>query len=393
MLVLVPGHAELLRRKGRHKDQSRQRIHDRRGRRRRCAAWLSSSGGLLEIGPQEVSRAFPQIFAFTFRIGPTGAFGTSTEAPPGGPAAVSSAWSILQEMRRDSGRVVALRTQIGPAGSLGLGALISEVRDPEAARMSSKMRVALAVFLGLLLVLLTSTAFVWPDHTVAWATVLEAGILAVAALFAWSQLAETRELRLAQTRPYVVAYIHPNPIAHTILDLVIANVGKTVARSIRLSVTPPLSDASGPAASFPGSHWAAFDSGIPTLAPGQQLSCLWAQSTTVLAENATAPKHHSVTITYAGDPPSRRTYSDEYALDVGAFFGLMRVAAKTQDDEVRALEAIRDVLGRWTESDGVRTYTEGLVEHRDRRDEEIRTLLKRPESEGGSTSDPEKSEP
>jgi hypothetical protein len=71
----------------------------------------------------------------------------------------------------------------------------------------------------------------------------------------------------------------------------------------------------------------------------------------------------------------------------------MRVAAKTQDDEVRALEAIRDVLGRWTESDGVRTYTEGLVEHRDRRDEEIRTLLKRPESEGGSTSDPEKSEP
>jgi hypothetical protein len=255
--------------------------------------------------------------------------------------------------------------------------------------MWSKPRVAVTVVLGALLVLLASTAFVWPDHTVAWATVLEAGILAVAALFAWSQLAETRELRLAQTRPYVIAFIHPDPIAHTILDLVIANVGKTVARSIKLTFTPALSDTSGPAASFPGAHWAAFDSGLPTLAPGQQLSCLWAQSTTVLADNVTAPRQHSVTITYAGDAPAQRGYSDQYVLDVGAFFGLMRVAGKTQDDEVRALEAIREVLASWTEGDGVHTYVEGLAEHRDRHSEEIRTLLKRPKGEGGSSLEAE----
>jgi hypothetical protein len=102
----------------------------------------------------------------------------------------------------------------------------------------------------------------------------------------------------------------------------------------------------------------------------------------VLAENATAPKQHSVTITYAGDPPSRRAFSDEYVLDVGAFFGLMRVAIKTQDDEVRALEAIRDVLGRWTERDGIRAYTEGLTEHRDRRDTKLRSLVTRAKGEG-----------
>jgi hypothetical protein len=256
--------------------------------------------------------------------------------------------------------------------------------------MWSRTRVVLTIFLAVVLAVLASTAFALPGVTVAWATVLEAGILAVAALFAWNQLAETRELRLAQTRPYVIAFIHPDPIAHTILDLVIANVGKTVARSIKLTFTPALSDASGPAASFPGAHWAAFDSGLPTLAPGQQLSCLWAQSTTVLAEDATAPRQHSVTITYAGDAPAQRDYTDEYVLDVGAFFGLMRVAVKTQDDEVRALEAIRDVLASWTEGDGVRTYAEGLAEHRDRHDDAIRTLLSRPKGESGSTSEAER---
>ena len=56
-----------------------------------------------------------------------------------------------------------------------------------------------------------------------------------------------RDTRLAQTRPYVIAYIHPHSTAHTIIDFVIANVGKTAARNVRLLFEPPLSDTSGPA--------------------------------------------------------------------------------------------------------------------------------------------------
>ena len=98
-------------------------------------------------------------------------------------------------------------------------------------------------------------------------------------------------------------------------------------------------------------------------------------ATTVLADGATVTKSQTVTIAYAGDLPERRLYSDQYVLDVGALFGLTKVAPKTQDDAIRALEGIRDVLNKWTERDGVRTYTEGLLDHRERHEEEIRTIL------------------
>ena len=148
-----------------------------------------------------------------------------------------------------------------------------------------------------------------------------------------------------------------------------------MARDIKLTFAPQLSDTDGPAASFPGVRWVAFDTGLPLLAPGQRFESLWAQATTVLADGATVTKSHTVTIAYAGDLPERRLYSDQYVLDVGALFGLTKVAPKTQDDAIRALEGIRDVLNKWTERDGVRTYTEGLLDHRERHEEEIRTIL------------------
>jgi hypothetical protein len=243
--------------------------------------------------------------------------------------------------------------------------------------MWTRRRLCLAVGLALLLVALAASAVAVPGRVVAWATVLEAGVLAVAALFAWNQLAEMRQARIAQTRPYVIAYIHPNPSAHTIIDFVIANVGKTVARDIKLTFAPKLSESSGPATSFSGAHWAAFDSGLPTLAPGQQLSCLWANALTVFATDAVAPRRHDVTITYSGDIPARSNYSDEYVLDVGAFFGLMKVGAKGTDDAVRVLESIRDSFKRWTETDGVRVYVEELLKHRERREQEIGESIER----------------
>lgn len=125
--------------------------------------------------------------------------------------------------------------------------------------MWSTRRVGVVVVLAVLLVALASSALALPTRVVAWATVLEAGVLAVAALFAWNQLAEMREARVAQTRPHVIAYIHPNPNAHTIIDFVIANVGKSVARDIKLTFAPKLSESSGPAASLSGAHWIAFE--------------------------------------------------------------------------------------------------------------------------------------
>ncbi len=255
--------------------------------------------------------------------------------------------------------------------------------------MWTRGRVVIASGLAVIFVALGGVALVAPAEVTAWATLLEAGILAVAALFAWSQLAEMRETRLAQTRPYVIAYIHPNSTAHTILDFVIANVGKTAARNVRLVFEPPLSDTSGPAASFSNAHWAAFESGLPLLAPGQQLSCLWAQATIVFDDKTTAVKKHVVSISYSGGLPADSAYVDEYVLDAEAFFGLMRVAGKGADDAVRALEEIKSTLSKWTERDGVRIYSEPLSELRERRAEEIQEFLRRREKgKQGSAAPP-----
>lgn len=236
---------------------------------------------------------------------------------------------------------------------------------------------AIALGVAIMFVVLGVVARVAPGEVTAWATLLEGAILTVAALFAWSQLAEMRETRLAQTRPYVIAYIQPNPTAHTIIDFVIANIGSTTARNVTMSFTPPLSDTSGPAASFPNAHWSAFESGLPLLAPGQQLSCLWAQSTTVFGDETTAVRRHVVSISYSGDIPARSTYSGEYVLDTGAFFGLMGIAGKGAEDAVRALEEIKSILSKWTDRDGVRIYSESLSELRQRRAEEIHEFLRR----------------
>lgn len=173
------------------------------------------------------------------------------------------------------------------------------------------------------------------SRVTAWATVFEAGVLLAAALFAGNQLLEMRQTRITQTRPYVIAYLTPDPIAYTVIDFVVANVGKSVARDIKFTFEPTLSDKSGPHASFQAPSWVALESGLPTLAPGQQISCLWAQSTILINEDPSVAKRHTVTIRYSGDSPAKGPFIDPYVLDVGSFRDLVRIAAKTLDDEVR----------------------------------------------------------
>jgi hypothetical protein len=216
------------------------------------------------------------------------------------------------------------------------------------------------VALVVVLATLGELASVPASRVTAWATVFEAGVLLTAALFAGSQLAEMRQTRIAQSRPYVIAYLRHQPVGHTLIEFVIANAGKTVARDITLTFDPPLSPTSGPGASFGEAHWVVFDSGLPMLAPGQELTCLWAHSLTIFKTGADIPKKHKVKVSYRGDFPKGSTYNEEeYVLDVGAFYGRLSVAAKGTEEVAQALEAIRDSLKGWTERDGVRVYIEG----------------------------------
>src|SRR2546428_10758648 len=104
----------------------------------------------------------------------------------------------------------------------------------------------------------------------AWATFLVAvGAVAYAA----RQVGEARQLREAQTRPFVVVdfdVLRLRPMIY----LVITNHGSTLTRNVRFAFDPPLSSA------FDDDHRTLADArllrdGLPTLAPRAEIPILF----------------------------------------------------------------------------------------------------------------------
>jgi hypothetical protein len=77
-----------------------------------------------------------------------------------------------------------------------------------------------------------------PEEWTALATGLQAVIVAAAAVVAGFQVHEARKLREDQTRPFVVVDfdVSDPPLIH----ITIANIGKTMARTVRVKVDPTL---------------------------------------------------------------------------------------------------------------------------------------------------------
>ncbi len=84
---------------------------------------------------------------------------------------------------------------------------------------------------------------------------------------------------------------------------------------------------------------------------------------------------------------------DDYVLDVEALRGLMRVFDKGTADAVRAPDKIKSALSKWTERDGVRTYSEPLSELRKHRVPEIHESLRRHEKDKQGSAAPPAEEP
>jgi hypothetical protein len=94
----------------------------------------------------------------------------------------------------------------------------------------------------------------------AWATV---ALYIVLAIYAVKQVGEARRLREEQARPFVVVDFDVN----FLMKLRIENVGRTVARNIRMKFSPTLS--SSMRQPWPWERSPLFSEGIPTLAPGK----------------------------------------------------------------------------------------------------------------------------
>jgi hypothetical protein len=80
----------------------------------------------------------------------------------------------------------------------------------------------------------------WTDRLSAISAAVTAAVILAAGLIAWWQASETRRLRKAQVRPFVVADFDALSEA-PLIYLVISNIGSTLARNVRFEFRQPIS--------------------------------------------------------------------------------------------------------------------------------------------------------
>jgi hypothetical protein len=146
--------------------------------------------------------------------------------------------------------------------------------------------------------LLLGGLLTWPsaERVVALGAIGQLVVLVVAALYARAQVREARELREDQARPFVVLDFemgHP-----PLMYLVVANLGRTIARNVRFEVDPPFEssrDASNP---VPLAKLKLFTEGIPSLVPGKRIVFLFDLLNHRPKE---LPNSYRVTLRYEGE--------------------------------------------------------------------------------------------
>lgn len=180
------------------------------------------------------------------------------------------------------------------------------------------------------------------ERVVALATTGQLLVLVAAALYARAQVREARELRRDEARPYVVVDLEPD--RPPFMNLVVANLGRTMARNVRIETDPPLDSSVYRSGPVELAKLRLFSEGIPSLAPGKRIVLLFDQ----MAHRAEAdlPETYRVRLTYdwdGGDP-----IREELRLDLDLYRPLRRIRLDTVHDVNLTLDKIRRLLDKWS---------------------------------------------
>lgn len=188
------------------------------------------------------------------------------------------------------------------------------------------------------------------------ATGLQAVIVAAAAVVAGFQVHEARKLREDQTRPFVVVDfdVSDPPLIH----ITIANIGKTMARTVRVKVDPTLeSSLDEKGRPEPIAQLSVFTEEIPSMAPGKVIRLAF--DGFIDRQKAREKGHdledaYQVTVTYRGERRflRRRFYKDTMPLDLGVYRNIQYVDRRTIHDLYGQVKKIADAVGQWSAGAG-----------------------------------------
>jgi len=131
-----------------------------------------------------------------------------------------------------------------------------------------------------------------------------------------NSLEQMRKIHDEETAPYVIVYFD-KPFGSNLINLVIKNIGKTVARNVKIKFEPELknSNYSNPRIKKV-SEMKFLKDGIPSLAPGEEISTFFDTAKDYLNDKF-LPLQYTVNVSYEGGLLSSKREL-EYILDLDA---------------------------------------------------------------------------
>ena len=184
-----------------------------------------------------------------------------------------------------------------------------------------------------------------PEKWEALGTNVTALVAIVAARFAWAQVRHARRLREDQAQPFIVVSLQPSAVWANAINLVVQNIGSTVARNVRFSFNEkPVSKAR----SQDITQAALFKDGLAVMPPGMRFETLF----DISHERYESDLPMSYTVTVSFDGINKRPDQMEYVLDFASFYGLEVMTELGIHQVAKSLIDINSTMKRWTKEYG-----------------------------------------
>lgn len=169
-------------------------------------------------------------------------------------------------------------------------------------------------------------------------------LLLVAAVYARFQFKEARELREAQVRPFVV--IDLDSPQRPFFELVVKNIGSTMARDVRFAFEPAPESTMSHASL---DRLKMFSEGISTLPPGKEIRTLF--DSAIQRFKADLPDVYRVKVSYK-DHEGKRPFQEFIDLDFGLYWNRLSVTRHGLHEIHKQLDSISKEMSKWTAHSG-----------------------------------------
>ncbi len=166
---------------------------------------------------------------------------------------------------------------------------------------------------------------------------------------------QAQQLRDEQAAPVVVVDFEPSEVWGNFINLVIENVGQTLARDVKLTFTPPLrSSQENKDGGFRIADSVLLKQGIPAMAPRKRIVTLFDVSHDRV--NTNLPMTYDVKVEFTNWQAEPRPPL-QYVLDLNFRYGLRRVEPKGIHHVAKSLSEIERSLRKWTNhGNGLRVW-------------------------------------